>query len=143
MNNFGKSSCLNSVQNFDQNSRQNSDKNLNNNSGKILAKFWQKPWVTVRPEFYSGHNSSKNLNQNFNRIATIIWDATPDENIRPEIKSKKIVVEIPAKVSVRIQGKILVRILGYTDKLPTEFHHYSVQNSGQNSSSNPEKKFWA
>ena len=77
------------MQNFDKTSRQNSDQNLSNDSGKILAKFWQEPWVEFRPEFYSyrlgkqnimkklclnsSHNSSENLEQNFNRIATIIW----------------------------------------------------------------------
>ena len=79
MDNFGQNSWLNSVQNFDQNSRQNSDQSLNNNSGKILAKFWQVPWVTFRPEFY------------YYKIYLL----------------------------VRIQEKMLVRILGYTDKLST------------------------
>ena len=78
------------------------------------------------------------MNENLNRIATVIWKAAPSENIRPEI-----LVKILAQVSVRIQGKKLVRILVYTDKLSTEFHHYYVQNSVQNSSSNPQKKFWA
>ena len=36
----------------------------------------------------SEQNSSKDLDQNFNRIPTIIWEAAPCENIRPEIKKK-------------------------------------------------------